>query len=81
MGRVIGTIVVLLVLYAIISAPAQAASTTREGASNLADAGSSVVVFLNSVVNNLAASTGSTTSSGQHVYPRGGVETGDGSTR
>jgi hypothetical protein len=83
LARVIGTIVILLVLYAIISAPTQAANTTSNGASALADAGSQITLFLSSVVNDVAVSTGSTsgtTSSGTHYYPSGGVETGDGST-
>ena len=90
MARVIGTIVIILVLYAIISNPSGAASTTRDGASTLADAGSSITVFLSNVVNDVAVSTGSTTSNGTtttttrdgttYYYPSGGVETGDGST-
>ncbi|MHC1559787.1 hypothetical protein ACR9E3_12585 [Actinomycetospora sp. C-140] len=80
MARVIGTIVILLVLYAIISNPQQAASTTRSGASTLADAGSSITVFLSNVVNDVAVSTGSSTSNGTTTYPSGGIETGDGST-
>jgi hypothetical protein len=90
MGRVIGTLVVILVLFAIISNPRGSAATTRNGLSNLGDAGHQVVLFLTSVVNNLggttssstSSSTGSSTSSSTstHVYPRGGVATGDGST-
>ena len=79
LARVIGTIVIILVLCAIISDPQQAASTTRDGASTLADAGSSITVFLSSLVNNLAVTTGSSSPT-TSTYPYGGVETGDGST-
>jgi hypothetical protein len=82
LGRVIGTIVVILVLYAIITAPQEAASSAQEGASTAADAGESITVFFSSIVNDVAVATGSTSSSGvgDPVYPNGGVETGDGST-
>jgi hypothetical protein len=81
LARIIGTIVIILVLYAIITAPQQAAATTSNGASALATAGEQITTFVSGVVNNLAVSTGSTTTtSGTHTYPYGGVETGDGST-
>jgi hypothetical protein len=87
MARFIGIVVILVVLYAIVTAPQQAAATTRNGLSNLSDVGSSITVFLSSVVHNVAVSTGSTSSSsssssstGVRYYPNGGVETGDGST-
>jgi hypothetical protein len=81
-GRVIGTIVVILVLYAIITAPQEAASSAQQGASTAAAAGSSITVFFSSVVNDLATATGARSGSriGDPVYPAGGVETGDGST-
>jgi hypothetical protein len=83
LGRVIGTIVVILVLYAIITAPQEAASSARGGASTAADAGESITVFFSSIVNDVATSTGarSSTGIGTPVYPAGGIETGDGSTR
>jgi hypothetical protein len=84
LGRVIGTLVVILVLYAIVTAPQEAASSVQDGASTAADAGSSITVFFSNIVNDIAVSTGSTSSStseiGDPVYPDGGVETGDGST-
>jgi hypothetical protein len=96
MGRVIGIIIGLVVLFAIISNPQGSAQTTRNGLSNLGAAGQQVTEFLSSVVNNVAVSTssssssssgslsssgsGSSGSSGTHYYPSGGVETGDGST-
>ncbi|HSK60957.1 MAG TPA: hypothetical protein VK935_18095 [Actinomycetospora sp.] len=85
LGRFIGTVVVILVLYAIVTAPQQAASTAREGVTTAGDAGSSITVFFSSIVDNIADSTGASTSSssssdiGDPVYPAGGVETGDGS--
>jgi hypothetical protein len=79
LARVIGTIVIILVLFAIVSDPQESAATTRDGASTLADAGSSITVFLSSLVNNLAVTTGSTSST-TSTYPAGAVETGDGST-
>ena len=94
MGRVIGIIIGLIVLFAIISSPQTAAANTRDAASGLASAGQQVTQFLSSVVNNVAVNTTSSSSSsssssgrtyttpdGQvHYYPSGGVETGDGST-
>jgi hypothetical protein len=79
LARVIGTIVIILVLFAIVSDPQEAASNTQEGASTLADAGTSITVFLSSVVNDLAVATGSSSST-TTTYPTGSVETGDGST-
>lgn len=81
LGRVIGTIVVILVLFAIISNPVGAAATTRNGVETLGDAGSSITVFLSSIVNDLAVSTGSSPSgTTTRTTPTGGVEAGDGST-
>lgn len=90
LARVIGTIVIILVLFAIVSDPQQSAATTRDGVSTLGDAGSSITVFLSNVVNNLAIATGSsststststpTSTSTTRTYPNGAVETGDGST-
>jgi hypothetical protein len=82
LGRVIGTLVVILVLYAIISDPQESAGTVRDGVSTAGDAGSSITVFFSSIVSDLAGATGarSSTGIGDPVYPDGGVETGDGST-
>lgn len=79
LARVIGTIVIILVLFAIVSDPQESAATTRDGASTLADAGSSITVFLSSVVNDVAVATTGSSSSTTSTYPNGGVETGDGS--
>ncbi|WP_433782994.1 hypothetical protein ACQPX6_23950 [Actinomycetospora sp. CA-101289] len=82
LGRVIGTLVVILVLYAIVTAPQEAASSVQDGASTAADAGTSITVFFSSIVSDVAGATGarSSTGIGDPVYPDGGVETGDGST-
>ncbi|GAA4943094.1 hypothetical protein EV188_104261 [Actinomycetospora succinea] len=81
LARVIGTIVIILVLFAIISNPQQSAATTRNGVETLGDVGTSITVFLTSVVNNLAVSTGSRPVGTTYTTtPTGGVETGDGST-
>jgi len=82
LGRVIGIVVVILVLYAIVSEPQDSASSVRDGVSTAGEAGSSITVFFSSIVNDLATSTGarSSTGIGDPVYPDGGVETGDGST-
>ncbi|NMO93258.1 hypothetical protein [Actinomycetospora sp. TBRC 11914] len=74
MFRVIGWIVGILILYAIISQPTQAAATTNNLASGLASAGQQVVVFVQSVV---GSTTSYTQVHGQPSYV--GVETGDGS--
>lgn len=70
--RVIGWIVGILILYAIITAPTQAASTTNHIASGLASAGQQVIVFFQSIV-------GGTQYSQVHGVPAGYIETGDGS--
>jgi hypothetical protein len=82
LGRVIGFVVVILVLFAIISDPRDSAGSVRNGLSTAGDAGSSITVFFSSIVNDLATSTGARSGSriGDPVYPAGGVETGDGST-
>ena len=85
MGRVIGIVVIILVLYAIVTNPQRAANTTSNGLSNLADAGTQITVFFSSVVSDVAGSTGSTTAAttttgGHTYYPVNGVEAGDGST-
>ena len=80
LARVIGTIVIILVLFAIVSDPQEAASNTQDGASTLADAGTSITVFLSSVVNDIAVATTGSSSSTTSTYPAGAVETGDGST-
>ena len=90
-GRVIGLLVLVVVLYAVITQPQTSASMTREGASSLMDAGDSVTSFMTSLVgndtstssSNSSDSTGSSdssTSTTTNRYPHGGVETGDGST-
>jgi hypothetical protein len=75
-GRVVGGVFIVLVLYAIITNPTQAAGTTSNLASGVASAGQQVIVFFQSIFVTAPSDTapGSTT-----YYPVGGVETGDGS--
>lgn len=77
-GRVIGLLVLVVVLYAVITQPVQSASAVRGGAGHLSDAGTSMTTFLSQL------SGGGSTSSGTgqvDVAPTGGVATGDGSSR
>jgi hypothetical protein len=60
-GRAVGWIIAVLVVYAIITNPTQAAGTTSNLASGLANVGQQIVVFFNSVATSLASGT---TSSG-----------------
>lgn len=75
--RLIGTIVVILVIYAIVSAPVNTANLTRQGVSQLGVAGDRVTQFLTGVV---GGTVGSSSSSQTDVVPTGGIATGDGST-
>ena len=89
-GRVIGLLVLVVVLYAVITQPRTSASMARDGASSLLDAGDSVTSFMTSLVGNESSSSSSssspsgspstTTTTRAKRYPAGGVETGDGST-
>lgn len=72
MGRVLGWIVGIFILYAIIAQPVQAANTTSDLGSALGSAGRQVIVFVQSIA-------GSTEYSQVHGVPSGYVETGDGS--
>jgi hypothetical protein len=72
MGRVIGWIVGILILYAIVTQPVTAANTTSNLGSALASAGRQVVVFVNNIVPTAHYSQ-------VHGVPANGVETGDGS--
>ena len=76
MGRVIGWIFGLLVLFAIITNPTQAAGTTTYLLSGVASAGQQVIYFFQSLV---VTTPSDTTPSSTTYYPVGGVETGDGS--
>lgn len=76
MGRIVGALVVIVVLYAIVTQPAQSASTTRNGASKLADAGHQMTVFLSSLVTNVNSS-----SSQVRYTPAGAAAAGDGSSQ
>jgi hypothetical protein len=49
-GRVIGILVAILVVFWIISAPVTAAGTVNTILADLADAGNSVITFLRNVV-------------------------------
>lgn len=71
MGRLIGGLILIAVLYFVISQPLAAAEATRGWVSALGVVGDRVVVFVTSVV----GGPGSTT-----LAPTGGVETGDGSS-
>src|SRR4051794_3806788 len=72
MGGAVGGIVVVLVVYAIISNPTQAAGTTGNLASGLANVGQQIIVFFNSVATSLAAGT---TSSGPTSPTSGSTST------
>lgn len=72
MLRVIGWIVGILILYAIITQPTQAAATTSNLGSSLASAGHQVVVFIEGIAP-------TTRYSQVHAVPTAGVATGDGS--
>lgn len=72
--RIIGTVVVVIVLYAIITQPQTSANTTRNGVSKLGDAGHQVTTFLTSLV------SGASASNGVRYTPTGGVAAGDGSS-
>jgi cytoskeletal protein RodZ len=66
MGRVVLWIVVVLVVYAIITNPTQAAGTTSNLASGVASVGEQIITFFNSTAASLAdgtTSNGSTSSS------------------
>ena len=78
MGRVVGWIIGILILYAIITQPTQAANTTQNLGYALASAGQQVVVFVQSVVGSTAGYS-STHYSQVHAVPTSGVDTGDGS--
>ncbi|MDT7742769.1 MAG: LysM domain [Actinomycetota bacterium] len=56
MGRLVGVLVLILVLYAILSQPLTSAAMTRSLGATLADAGTSAIQFFTAVT------TGSTTS-------------------
>ena len=72
MLRVVGWIIGILILYAIITQPTQAAAATSNLGSSLASAGHQVVVF----IENIAPTT---RYSQVHSVPTAGVATGDGS--
>ena len=67
-GRVVGILVLVLVLYAIITQPLNSAAMARAGGSGLAEAGTSVRQFLTSL--DLNGSSG--TSSGSRTTTRSG---------
>ena len=77
-GRLIGTVALVLALYAIITAPQASASTVRSALSGLGTAARQVTVFTTELVGNVADTTGARSDDG--VLPVGGVDTGDGST-
>ncbi len=62
MGRFIGILVLILVLYAIVSQPLTAAATTRSLGSSLASAGTSVAQFFTAVVGGSTSTSRAATS-------------------
>ena len=73
MGRIVGGLVTIVILYAIITQPVQAAAATRNGLSYLAAAGHQVVVFVSSVVPGSGTQVSYT--------PTGSAAAGDGSSQ
>jgi LysM repeat protein len=57
MGRVIGVLVLILVLYAIVSQPLTSAAMVRSGGSALATAGTSFAQFVTAVTSGSTSST------------------------
>lgn len=85
LGRVVGALVLILVLYAVISQPQNMAAMTRDGAGHLANMGQGLSQFMTSMTANAATGPGggtATSSSTDQVNqtPVGGAATGDGST-
>ena len=72
LGRLVGLLVLVLVLYAVISQPVQMASSTRDGMGHLMDAGTRMTQFMSELVTPGSASQISS-------VPAGGAATGDGS--
>ena len=73
-GRVIGLLVLVLVLYAVISQPLNSAGMARDGAGHLGDAGGQAATFMTALFG------GSTSDGSTDVVPLGGAATGDGSS-
>ena len=63
MGRVIGVVVLLVVLYAIVTQPLTSASMVRSGLDGLASAGTSMIQFVSSVASGTSSGSVSSTSS------------------
>lgn len=80
-GRVLGILLLLVVLYAVITQPQASASMTRNGMGHLGAAGTSLATFMTALGSNTSTggSTGLNRTSQVNVVPRGGVNTGDGS--
>ena len=74
MGRLIGVLVLILVLYAIITQPLNSAATVNDGLDGLSSAGTNITRFLSGVMgpsgtlsaSTSRASTGSGTSTGTY---------------
>lgn len=75
-GRLIGILVVIVVIYMIVTQPVGSANMTRDGVSRLGDAGGQMVTFVSNVVRGV----GSGSSSSDRTTPLGGAATGDGSS-
>jgi len=81
-GRVLGILLLIVVLYAVITQPQASASMTRNGMGHLGAAGTSLATFMTALVGrntSTGGSTGLNRTSQVNVVPRGGVNTGDGS--
>ncbi len=72
-GRLVGGIVVIVVLYAVITQPLSMAQMTRGGVGQLGVAGDRVATFMMALV-------GGSTVDADGVVPTGGVAAGDGSS-
>ncbi len=75
MGRVIGVLLLLLVVYSIITQPLTSAAVTRSVGATLADAGTSVAQFVYSVTTGSSSAavttSGASTSSATHTVRSG----------
>jgi hypothetical protein len=80
-GRVVGLLLLVVVIYAVITQPTASAAMTRDGVGHLGDAGSSLTTFMTALVGSATdnGSSGVTSSSQVDEVPDGGVSTGDGS--
>ena len=78
-GRVVGLLLLVVVVYAVITQPTASAAMTRDGVGHLGDAGTSLTTFMSALVGGDADSSGVESTSQVDRVPQGGVGTGDGS--